>query len=264
MADAHPLLHLAPWGLAAAAVVGFATWLASLPRGDASLIDRTWSILIAAPTVIYLWLSAPASTRGVIAVVLTVAWALRLCIYVTRRNWGHGEDRRYREIRLRNEPNFALKSIYLVFALQAVLAWIVGMPTLAAVLGERPFGGLDGVGAALAAFGIVFEAIADAQMAHFKAQPSQQGRVMDRGLWRFTRHPNYFGECCVWWGFFLMALPCGGWWSVVSPLVMTGLLLKVSGVALLEKDIGERRPAYRDYIARTNAFLPGPPKRAAR
>ena len=109
-------------------------------------------------------------------------------------------------------------------------------------------------------FGFVFEAIGDQQLASFKADPANRGKVMDRGVWRYTRHPNYFGECCVWWGFFVMALSAGGWWAVLSPLLMTGLLLKVSGVALLEKDIGERRPEYRDYIRRTNAFFPGPPK----
>ena len=114
------------------------------------------------------------------------------------------------------------------------------------------------------AFGIGFEAIADAQMSRFKADPSHRGRVMDRGLWRYSRHPNYFGEACVWWGMWLMALGAaglGGAWSVVSPLLMTWLLLRVSGVRLLEADIGHRRPAYRDYIARTNAFVPGPVRR---
>lgn len=264
------LLQTMFWGLAPAAAIAFATWIASLRQHDASLIDRCWSIMIAAPVLLYLWLATPslgaASGRAWCAVALTVAWGLRLCIYVTRRNWGHGEDRRYREIRQRNEPNFGIKSLYLVFALQAVLAWIVGLPALHAVRGERPFGWLDLVGAALAAFGILFEAIADAQMAHFKSQPSQRGRVMDRGLWRFTRHPNYFGECCIWWGLWLLALAGDGpaaAWTVVSPLLMTWLLLRVSGVSLLEKDIAERRPAYRDYVLRTNAFVPGRPREPA-
>ena len=114
--------------------------------------------------------------------------------------------------------------------------------------------------------GVAFETLADWQMSRFKADKANHGKVMDRGLWRYSRHPNYFGECCVWWGFFLFALAAWGWWSIasissiISPLLMTVLLLKVSGVALLESDIGERRPAYRDYIARTNAFFPGPAK----
>ncbi len=157
-----------------------------------------------------------------------------------------------------------LTSILLVFALQAVLAWIVAAPFLVGMAGTRPFGVVDAIGAAIAAFGLLFEAIGDSQMSRFKADPASAGRVMDRGLWRYTRHPNYFGEACVWWGLAVMALAgagIAGAWCLVSPLLMTVLLLKVSGVSLLEKDIGERRPAYRDYIARTNAFVPGWPRR---
>jgi steroid 5-alpha reductase family enzyme len=120
---------------------------------------------------------------------------------------------------------------------------------------------LDAAGMGLALFGVAFESIGDAQMARFKADAANRGKVMDRGLWRYTRHPNYFGEACVWWGLWLMAMAGAGWsgaWAAVSPVLMTVLLLKVSGVSLLEKDIAERRPAYRDYIARTNAFVPGP------
>jgi steroid 5-alpha reductase family enzyme len=138
------------------------------------------------------------------------------------------------------------------------------MPTLAALAGDRPFGVLDIVGIVVALVGFLFEAIGDAQMAAFKADPVHEGQVMDRGLWRYTRHPNYFGEACFWWGIWLLALAAGGAdavWTVLSPALMTVLLLKVSGVALLEKDMVERRPAYRDYIARTNAFIPGPPRR---
>ena len=166
-------------------------------------------------------------------------------------------------MRERNQPEFGLKSLYLVFMLQAVLAWLVSAPLLAGLAGVEPTGWLDIAGFALGAFGLVFEATGDAQMARFKANPAHKGQVMDRGLWRYTRHPNYFGECCVWWGLWLMALGAGGLgaaWSIVSPALMTFLLVRVSGVALLEKDITERRPAYRDYIARTSAFVPWPPR----
>jgi steroid 5-alpha reductase family enzyme len=165
-------------------------------------------------------------------------------------------------MRLRNDPGFAWKSLYLVFGLQALLAWLISAPLAAAIGSSHAIGALDVIGAALVAFGIGFEALADAQLARFKAQPASAGRVMDRGLWRFSRHPNYFGECCVWWGLYAIAFAAGGWWTVFSPVVMTVLLLKVSGVTLLEKDIGERRPAYRDYAARTNAFFPGPRREA--
>ena len=144
--------------------------------------------------------------------------------------------------------------------LQAVIAWIISLPLLAAIISSRPLNLFDGLAAALVLSGILFESIADAQLAAFKAKPDNQGSVMKQGLWRYTRHPNYFGECCVWWGFYLFAVAAGGWWSMLSPLLMTFLLLRVSGVALLERDIVERRPAYRQYIEQTNAFIPGLPK----
>jgi steroid 5-alpha reductase family enzyme len=248
-------------GLAWTASLALLTWAASLARHDASLVDRMWSVFIAGAGLVYFSLLPAQTARGLCMAVLGTVWALRLCIYVTWRNWGHGEDRRYQAIRARNQPNFGFRSLYLVFALQAVLAWIVSAPFLPGMSAARPFGLLDAIGAALALFGILFEAIGDAQMASFKADPANQGQVMDRGLWRYTRHPNYFGEACTWWGIWLMAIGGAGWggaWSIVSPLLMTWLLLKVSGVRMLESDIGERRPAYRDYMARTNAFVPGP------
>lgn len=257
-------LQIALGGLALIAMLGVLTWVASLVQSDVSLVDRVWPICIVGAGAAYFALLPAPGTRGGWVLALGIAWALRLSIYISARNWGHGEDRRYQEIRARNQPHFAVKSLYLVFALQAVLAWVVSAPFFVAMAGTRSLGALDVVGLALVAFGILFEAVGDAQMSRFKADPANKGAVMDQGLWRYTRHPNYFGETCVWWGFWLVALGAaglGGAWSVVSPILMTVLLLKVSGVSLLEKDIGERRPAYRDYIARTNAFFPGPPRR---
>jgi steroid 5-alpha reductase family enzyme len=266
-----PFALAALLGFAVTAALAFATWLVSLKQHDVSLVDRMWALLIAAPILAYAWVLPPWTLRTEIIAALLAVWAIRLAVYVSWRNWGHGEDRRYQEIRARNQPNFGLKSLYLVFALQAMLAWVVSAPFFSAMAGSsaqaRPLGWLDVIGIAVVAFGIVFEAIGDAQMSRFKADPLNKGQVMDRGVWRFTRHPNYFGETCVWWGFWLMALAGAGWdgaWSVVSPLLMTVLLLKVSGVSLLEKDIVERRPAYRDYIARTNAFVPGWPRSKGR
>jgi steroid 5-alpha reductase family enzyme len=264
MLDASPLLRAALGGLGLIGLLGVLTWLASLVRRDVSLVDRTWSMFIGSAAVVYALQLPARDDRGLWMLGLVVAWAVRLCVFITRRNWGHGEDRRYQQIRARNQPNFGLRSVYLIFGLQAVLAWTVSAPLLVGMAGGRPFGGLDVLGVVMTAFGIGIEALGDAQMSRFKADKANRGQVMDGGVWRFTRHPNYFGEACVWWGFWLMALSgagLGGAWSVVSPLLMTVLLLKVSGVSLLEKDIVERRPAYRDYIARTNAFVPGWPRR---
>ncbi|MGJ7511113.1 DUF1295 domain-containing protein [Variovorax sp. GT1P44] len=253
-------------GLAVPLALAGLTWVASLIRRDASVVDRMWSLFIAGAGLAYFALLRPSGGPGPWMLALALVWALRLSLFITWRNWGHGEDRRYRQIRERNQPGFAWKSLFLVFGLQALLAWVVSAPLLVGIAGSRSGGWLDAAGLALAAFGIVFESIADAQMARFQASLPNRGKVMDRGLWRFTRHPNYFGEACVWWGLWLMAIGAAGWsgaWSVVSPLLMTLLLLKVSGVSLLEKDIAERRPEYRAYVARTNAFIPGPPRKTS-
>jgi steroid 5-alpha reductase family enzyme len=261
MPDFATMLPIALGGLALIAALALLTWIASLVQRDVSLVDRMWSLMIAGPAVVYALQTSWTSPRAIATLALVVAWGARLAAYITWRNWGHGEDRRYQEIRARNQPRFAFKSLYLIFTLQMLLAWIVSAAPLAALVGEHAFGALDVVGIAVALVGFLFEAIGDAQMAAFKADPSHKGQVMDRGLWRFTRHPNYFGETCFWWGLWFIALAAGGaaaTWTVLSPLLMTWLLLKVSGVALLEKDIAGRRPAYRDYVARTNAFIPGP------
>jgi steroid 5-alpha reductase family enzyme len=259
MADTAMLALPALIGLAAILVVAVAAWLVSLRIDDVSIVDSLWAILILLPAACAALL-LPAGPRAAWVLAMGALWGARLSGYITWRNWGEGEDHRYRAIRARNEPGFRWKSLYLVFGLQGVLAWIVSAPLLVAVASPAPVGWLDVAGAALFAIGFLFEAVGDLQLARFRADPSNRGRVLDRGLWRYTRHPNYFGEFCLWWGFFLVALAAGGAWTIVSPALMTILLLRVSGVALLEKDIGKRRPAYRDYVARTSAFLPWPPR----
>jgi steroid 5-alpha reductase family enzyme len=200
----------------------------------------------------------PRAPRLAFVLWLLALWAGRLALYITARNLGKGEDSRYRAIRARNEPGFQWKSLYLVFWLQAGLAWVISLPLLGAFSSLRPVGWPDAVGAALWLVGFVFEAGADWQLARFKRDPANAGRVLDSGFWRYTRHPNYFGEFCVWWGFGFFALAAGAWWALPGPLLISFLLLKVSGVTLLEKDIGNRRPRYADYVLKTNAFFPGP------
>jgi steroid 5-alpha reductase family enzyme len=202
----------------------------------------------------------PLQPRAILVLVLIVVWGLRLSIHITRRNWGHGEEPRYQAIRARNQPHFALKSLYLVFALQALLAWIISSPLLGSILSDKSLGPVDAAGALLWLLGLIFEAGGDWQLARFTADPANKGRVLDQGLWRYTRHPNYFGDFCVWWGFYLMALAAGAWWSIVGPLIMSLLLMRVSGVTLLESSIAQRRPAYTDYIRRTSAFWPWFPR----
>jgi steroid 5-alpha reductase family enzyme len=249
-------------GLTAMAAAVVLVWLMSLRKRDVSIVDSAWSLLFVLGAITYALASdARWSARQLLVLGLVSVWALRLAGYITWRNWGHGEDARYQEIRARNQPNFDFKSLYLVFLLQALLAWLISLPLLGAMLSDGPFNGLDVAGAALWLVGIVFEAGGDWQLASFKADPANQGAVMDRGFWRFTRHPNYFGDFCVWWGLYLIAVASGAWWSFSGPLIMSVLLMRVSGVTLLEKDIGKRRPKYADYVRRTNAFFPGMPKR---
>jgi steroid 5-alpha reductase family enzyme len=242
------------------AVLALAAWAVSTARRNVGLVDIFWSLFLLLAAAVYIFFSPDHGARALLTLALVAAWSLRLAGYLAARNWNAPEDHRYRAIRARNEPGFAWKSLYIVFGLQAVLAWLVAAPLAAAIGAPGPLGAVDIAGAVLVLFGIVWETIGDAQLARFKADAANAGQVMDRGLWRYSRHPNYFGEFCVWWGFFVIALGAGAWWTVLSPLLMSVLLLRVSGVTLLERDIGERRPAYRDYVARTNAFFPGPPK----
>lgn len=252
-------------GLLAMAIFAFAGWLISVAQRNVTLVDSMWSLFFLLATLVYACAVSAAGARTLLIVVLVAIWALRLAGYLTWRNGifskatAH-EDRRYQAIRNNNAPHFWLKSLYIVFGLQAVLAWIISLPLLGAVNSAQPLHWLDFAGLALWGIGFCWETTADWQLARFKSEPANKGAVMDRGLWRYSRHPNYFGECCLWWGYYLIAVAAGAWWSLTAPLLMTLLLLKVSGVALLEKDIAERRPAYAAYRQHTNAFLPGLPR----
>lgn len=166
-------------------------------------------------------------------------------------------------MRTKQGPNFPVKSLGTVFLLQAFLAWIVSLPLLAAVDATIGLGPLDWLGLVVWIVGFAFEAGGDFQLARFKADPQNAGLVMDRGFWRYTRHPNYFGDFAQWWGFFLIALSAGGWWALPGPLLMSWLLLRVSGVTLLEKGLAKTRPKYADYASKTNPFFPWFPKERA-
>jgi len=237
-------------------------WLLSLARRDVSIVDIWWGPGFAWLATVAFSLAAAPGPRGALLLALVSVWGLRLGGYLFWRNWGHGEDARYARMRRHYGERFRWISLATVFGLQAVLQWIVSLPLLFAQLmpGSRPLGVLDAVGVALFATGLFFEAVGDVQLARFKADPQSAGRVMDRGLWRYTRHPNYFGDCLVWWGLFAIAVATpAGVWTIVGPLGMTFLLLRVSGVALLERSLVRTRPEYRDYIERTSAFFPRPP-----
>ena len=239
-------------------VVGVASWLLSLIKNDVSFVDSLWSLFFLIAAAIFALDAQPITVKGKLVFLLVVIWSLRLSIYITARNRGKPEDYRYQTIRANNDPGFSFKSLYIVFGLQGVLAWLVALPLLPAIASDSALTTLDLVAATLWLVGFVFEALGDYQLSRFKAREDSKGRVLDTGLWRYTRHPNYFGEFCIWWAFYLFAVTTGGWWSIVSPILLSLLLLKVSGVAMLEKTISKRRPKYDEYIRRTNAFFPGP------
>ena len=243
--------------LAAMAVMG---WVLSLLRRDVGVVDSLWGLFFAAAAITYAATLNGQGLRSGLVLALCLIWALRLTSYITWRNWGEPEDRRYAAMRDRNQPHFELKSLYLIFGLQATIAAVVSLPLLGAMAGQRPLGVIDLIGVLLWGVGLTFEALGDWQLSRFKADPDNKVRVLDHGLWRYTRHPNYFGDFCVWWGFYLLALGAGAWWAILGPALMTVLLLRVSGVTLLESDIAERRPGYQVYVRRTNAFFPGLPR----
>ncbi len=249
-------------GLASALGLMLVIWLASLRLQDASLVDRFWGAGFVLLAWVY-WFTAGAPPAGLLMVIPVTLWGVRLSAYLSWRNWGHGEDYRYQEMRARHGGRFPWVSLWTVFMLQGAIMWLVAMPLLygtrVADAGELLWP-LAALGLALWLLGFLWESVADTQLARFKADPANRGQVMNSGLWRYSRHPNYFGEIVLWWGFFLMAAAAGGWWTVISAALMTFLLVRVSGVALLEKKLHETRPAYREYIENTNALIPGPPR----
>ncbi len=257
------MIDLGTWALALAVLLAFGIggWISSLFRHDVSIVDGMWPLMFLIASLIYASSLDLQTARSILLMTLVFVWSIRLSAHIFWRNRGKDEDYRYQRIRENHSPNFALKSLYIVFGLQALLAWIISLPLLPAITGNADLGLLDVAATALWLLGFFFESVGDCQLTRFRATSGNRGKVLDTGLWRYTRHPNYFGDFCVWWGFYLFALSSGAWWSIVSPLLMSFLLLKVSGVALLERDITDRRPKYAQYMAQTNAFFPGPRKK---
>lgn len=253
-------LDIALTGLAVVAGAMTVLWLVSLKLRDASIIDPFWAPGFLLVCTTYLALAPERAIRGWLVTALVGIWAARLGSHLIRRNLRTGEDSRYQAWRDEHGDAWAIRSLVTVFWLQAVLLWLVSAPLLVAATSSAPLGALDVAGALIMLAGLVLEAVADAQLEAFKADPDNRGAVLDSGLWRYSRHPNYFGNAVMWWGAWLLAVGGGGAWTVFGPALMTFLLLKVSGVTLLERDIEERRPAYADYVRRTSAFVPWPPR----
>lgn len=233
-------------------------WLVSLAIKNSSIVDIFWGTGFVITYWVSTWINpAELSTRGFLLGALVTLWGLRLSIYIFLRNHGQPEDFRYAAWRSEAGQSWWWRSFFKVFLLQGVILWIVATPLIAAQTAlSTPLKCTDFTGAALWLIGFIFEAGGDWQLSRFKSNPSNKGKLLTTGLWSLTRHPNYFGDAAQWWGFWLIAFAGGAWWTVFSPLLMTFLLMKVSGVAMLERTLTKTKPGYEEYIARTSEFFP--------
>lgn len=256
-------MNLVIWLQALGLIVGMMTvlWAVSVLRRDASIVDLFWGVGFTLAAWTYFFLADGVAERKLLVVGLATVWGLRLAIYLTWRNWGKPEDFRYQGFREKyGRERYWWFSYFQVFLLQGGLAWLISIPLLAAMSGERPLGWLDAVATAVWLLGFLFETVGDWQLARFKANPANQGQLLTTGLWRYTRHPNYFGDAAVWWAFGLFSIAAGFWWPIVGSLVMTFLLVRVSGVAMLERTLSRTKPGYETYVRQTNAFIPWFPR----
>ncbi|MBW2407275.1 MAG: DUF1295 domain-containing protein [Deltaproteobacteria bacterium] len=238
-------------------------WVLSLILKNVTVVDSLWGLGFVMIALTTFFLAHGFLGRKLLTTFLVTCWGVRLSIYLTWRNWGKGEDPRYGSWREKSGKNFWIVSLFKVFLLQALFLWAISISIQYGMTSGTPemITWLDVCGCILWGVGFVFEAVGDWQLAAFKSNPDNKGKVMDRGLWAYTRHPNYFGESLMWWGIFLIAFSTpNSWWTVLSPLIITGVLLKMTGIPLTEKTIVVHRPGYKEYVQRTNAFFPWFPK----
>jgi steroid 5-alpha reductase family enzyme len=250
-------------GLAVILTAQTVVWAVSLRLRDASVADVSWGLGFVLLAWIYCFLSPTLTSRSWLVAVLVTMWGARLSWHLFRRNHGREEDPRYQAMRASHGHAFWWRSLLTVFWLQGAILWFVALPVLAAIRAAQPgtLTGIDGLGVLLFAVGFSFEVVGDRQLRRFRSDPANRGRVLDRGLWRYTRHPNYFGDAVLWWGLYAIAAATpNGWLNVLSPALMTLLLMRVSGVTLLERRLITSKPGYRAYIARTPAFFPWLPR----
>ncbi|MGW2224238.1 DUF1295 domain-containing protein [Streptomyces formicae] len=247
----------------AALVVLLVAFAVGLRTGKHRVVDVAWGAAFTAVAAVSYGMSAGHGDPGrrLLVTALTAIWGLRLAVHIAWRGRGHGEDPRYERMLAKAPGSRAAYAFRMVYLLQAALVWLVSLPVQAAGYVRGPMGPIALVGTALWLTGLVFEAVGDHQLARFKADETHRGRIMDRGLWSWTRHPNYFGDFCVWWGLFLLVCdaPAAAAATVVGPVTMSLLLTRGSGKALLERHMAER-PGYAAYVRRTSGFFPRPPR----
>jgi len=230
-------------------------WLLSLKKNNVTHVDTMWSLFFVL-NALYFYSVFPASLRSSLIILLVLFWGVRLAIYLTYRNWGKPEDTRYLKIRQNNEPHFRYKSAYIIFGFQAILAWIVGSILFIAIENNHPITWLDNLGFIVILFGIAYESIADYQLMQFKNDIKNREKLLQSGLWKLSRHPNYFGEILVWWGFFITTLTTGFHYNLIAPLLMTFLILRFSGVTLLEANLTSKFDEYDNYQKKVNTIIP--------
>ena len=250
-------------GLGALLTVVTLLWVLSVKLRDASIADIFWGLGFVLLAWLYCLLSPTMTSRAWLVATLTTLWGARLSLHIFLRHRGRGEDPRYQAMRAAQGPAFWWRSLFTVFWLQGALLWFIAVPLLVAVRAAQPaaLGVVDGLGIVLFAIGFGFEAVGDYQLERFRAEPGNRGKVLDTGLWHYTRHPNYFGDATLWWGLYVVAAAApGGWLMLLSPALMTFLLMRVSGVTLLEDGLKASKPGYLAYVSRTPAFFPWFPR----
>jgi steroid 5-alpha reductase family enzyme len=241
-----------------------ATWSVSLLRRDASIVDIVWGLGFVLVAWAAKFVTGASGAGNWLLLLMVTVWGLRLAGYLAKRNLGKGEDFRYKAMRRKHGERFAIVSLYTVFGLQGALMFVVSLPV---TMGQRDTSAGAGfvvfLGFVVWAIGIYFEAVGDAQLARFKRDPRNEGQIMDQGLWALTRHPNYFGDALVWWGLAIVGSSQGaGVWAFLGAGVMTVLLVRVSGAAMLDRLLAKRKPGYAEYMARTSGFIPMPRRSA--
>ena len=247
------------WNLVAVVAMMITGWLISVAYRNVTIVDSLWGLGFVLIAWLTFFLSDGYGGRKMLIAILVTLWGLRLSLYLSWRNWEKGEDPRYGTWRIKSGERFWLVSLFKVFILQALFLWVISLALQIGQLAETPgsFTWLDASGIIVWAIGFTFESLGDWQLARFKSDPANKGRVMDRGLWAYTRHPNYFGEFLVWWGIFLITLSTpNSWWTIISPIIITAVLLKMTGIPLTEQELVKNRPGYSDYVKRTSAFVP--------
>lgn len=241
----------------------FALWCMSLLLRNASIVDIFWGCGFVVVAWVSLWTSGNLLSQQLVLALIVTVWGMRLAGYLAWRNIGKPEDYRYAAMRERHGKRFPIVSLFTVFGLQGALMWIISLPIQVGISQSRDWHPVMAIGLLLWIAGLFFETVGDYQLARFKADPQNQGRVMNRGLWRYTRHPNYFGDFLVWWGFYLVAAESTSWcWTIIGPLLMSFLLIRVSGVRLLESSLRSRVAGYEEYVRDTSVFFPRPPRKS--